>query len=200
MNFDDIQAAWNNDNGGNPPMPDDLSKLKPAGLTLTSIKQRMYHEGIVQAGGIVVIGFYPQIFHLDTAFVAPFYAVYALLVLVCLRYFLAFRALYKRINPVTLNSRDSLYETYYDIRLGIEMYKACSYALSPLAVAIVFFLLFGTHWSSHEMKREIMRYVFLASAIILFVFIIIATEWWVKYYYAAPLKEIKKVLDEFKEK
>ena len=39
---------------------------------------------------------------------------YYLIIVVCF---------YKRLNKTTLNTKDNLYETYFDIRLNMELYK-----------------------------------------------------------------------------
>lgn len=106
-------------------------------------------------------------------------------------------------NNVTLNTKDSLYETYFDIRLNMEIYKTYGFALTPFLVIFVVGLMYFEISKTQEIilnnlqnSHLILLFVLIAFCIL---FMGVALEWWVKYFYGKYAKEIKKVIDELKE-
>ena len=102
-----------------------------------------------------------------------------------------------------LNTKDSLYETYFDIRLNMEIYKTFGFALTPFLVLFLVGLMYFEISKTQEIVLNNLQNSHLIILFVLIAFCIlfmgIALEWWVKYFYGKYAKEIKKVLEELKE-
>jgi hypothetical protein len=48
-----------------------------------------------------------------------------------------------RLSKTTLNTKDSLYETYFDVRLNMELYKTFTFALTPYGNVFIGFALYA---------------------------------------------------------
>jgi hypothetical protein len=59
--------------------------------------------------------------------IAPYYLIYAIMVAISIYYLGKLLFFYNRLNKSTLNTKDSLYETYFDIRLNMELYKTFTF-------------------------------------------------------------------------
>jgi uncharacterized membrane protein len=108
---------------------------------------------------------------------------------------------YRRLGKTTLNTKDSLYETYFDIRLNMELYKTFGFALIPFV--ILFLLGFMYYKIPDFFTKGLDSAPFLVTTFSIVIFTILfmglALEWWVHYFYGKYAKEIRKVLDELKE-
>ena len=205
MNFNDIQSAWKNDpeNGGK--LPDTLDQLKPAGLPLDKIKKNLRNEFVYQILSIIFLGFLPQIYRFDSAFHLSFYVSYAIFVSICAYYLIHLFLFYKRIRNYNLNTKDSLYETYYDIRLNIEMYKTFSFALMPfILIFIALFCISANKGAMVEMVRtgifpQTVLWQMGIGFVISMIFFAAATEWWTHSFYGKYAKEIRSLLDKLRE-
>jgi hypothetical protein len=110
---------------------------------------------------------------------------------------------FKRLNKVSLNAKDSLYETYFDIRLNMELYKTFGFALTPFMVLFIV----GAGYYQWSKSGEIVlsnlhNSHFIGLFVVVAIFILfmgLALEWWVQYFYGKYAKEIRKVIDELKE-
>ena len=110
---------------------------------------------------------------------------------------------YKRMNQTTLNTKDSLYETYTDIRINMELYKTFSFALTPFVVLYVLGSLFYKDPKIFQFIEGNLDTRLVVSVLVTFVFTILfmalAGEYWVHHFYGKYAKEIRKVIDELKE-
>jgi hypothetical protein len=203
MDFKDIQSAWNNDKANDVVVPTNLEKLQSANMPLDKIKKNLKSEFIYQIISIVLIGFLPFMLDFPAKAVAPFYLLFSIFVAVCIYYLMKLYLFYKRLNKITLNTKDSLYETYFDIRLNMELYKTFGFALTP------FLVLFLVGFLYYELsKKSEIRIDNLSDSNLGFLFVIVAMsmllmglalEWWVHYFYGKYAKEIKNVINELKE-
>ncbi|MET0946608.1 MAG: hypothetical protein ABWY22_14465, partial [Flavobacterium sp.] len=123
MDFNDIQNAWKNEQTENVVLPNNLEKIQSAKTPLDKIRKNLKNEFIYQIISIVLIGLAPLLLHFPAKGVILFYLLFSLFVAVCVYYFIKFYFFYKRLNTITLKTKDSLYETYFDIRLNMELYK-----------------------------------------------------------------------------
>lgn len=203
MDFNDIQSAWNNDKPKNVVLPANLEKLKSANLPLDKIRKNLKNEFIYQIISIVIIGLLPFIYDFPANVIAPFYLLFSIFVAVCIYYLVKLYLFYKRLNSISLNTKDSLYETYFDIRLNMELYKTFGFALTPFV--ILFLVGFLYHVLSKKAEIVISNlsnsdlgafFVIVAMSIL---FMGLALEWWVRHFYGKYADEIKKVIDELKE-
>jgi hypothetical protein len=123
MDFNDIQNAWNNEKTENVVVPNNLEKIQSANTPLDQIKKNLKNEFIYQVISIVLIGLVPMVLHFPTKGLILYYLLFSLFVAVCVYYCIKFYFFYKRLNTIALKTKDSLYETYFDIRLNMELYK-----------------------------------------------------------------------------
>lgn len=199
MNFDDIQAAWNQEGNENIQLPTALSDLKGKNSPVKKIRSAMRTELIFQLFGMIVVGFSPQMLGLHSNFQLAFYMTYGFLVIISIYYMIRFYFFYNRLYNYTLNSKDSLYSLYYDIKVNIEMYRSFNYALIPILVIMTSLYLVAKIPLASLMDQShllTLGVIILAiSTIIVYGFL----EFGIKLSYGRYLKEIGSVLDQLKE-
>ncbi|WP_428230926.1 hypothetical protein [Flavobacterium sp.] len=203
MDFNDIQNAWNNEKTDNIVLPDNIEKIQTANTPLDKIRKNLRHELIYQIVAIILIGFVPLICDFEPKIMKTFYLFFSVFVAVCIYYLVKLYLFYKRLNNITLKTKDSLYETYFDVRLNMELYKTFGFALTPFMVLF----LVGFFYMEFSKKANFQIIDFANSQLIsLFLVIIFSIllmgvflEWWVHFMYGKYAKEIKKVIDELKE-
>lgn len=204
MNFNDIQSAWDKDQKGGS-VPDRVEQLKPAGMPLDKIKKNLRNEFIYQVISIIFVAFLPQIHAFNPALNVWFYVTYAIFVAICAYYLVKLFGFYQRIVSYNANTKDSLYETYYDIRLNIEMYKTFSFSLMPFI--LIFIGMFIISVNKGAIVEMIQTGIFPQAIVIQFgvgfvfsmVTLALATEWWVHHFYGKYAKEIRQLLDQLRE-
>lgn len=205
MNFDDIKSAWNSEEEEHVEVPASVAQLKTLQLPIEKLRSNMKMEFYVQLFTLMLIGFLPRYTYFSPVFIIPFYAVYIVSVAISVYYFSKFYLFYKDISSVTLRSRDNLYALYYEARLNIEMYKSYAYTLIPFSLIVL--VMHMVSRKDEKLKtifqftldNQLMALALATLFIIGILFVMIITEWWVKIYYGKYLKQIKIVLDEFKE-
>ena len=200
MDFNDIQSAWNNENTKNVVVPTQLEKVQQANTPLDKIRKNLKNEFIYQIVSIVVVGFAPYLNGFPEQAITPFYLLFSLFVAVSAYYLIKLFIFYKRLNKTALNTKDNLYETYFDIRLNMELYKTFGFALMPFMilflVGVLYFKLPNAATLFTDSTNSIVLFV---SVLFSMLFMGVALEWWVHYYYGKYAKEIRTVLDELKE-
>jgi len=200
MDFNDIQDAWNNEKTENIVLPDNLEKIESANTPLDQIKKNLKKEFIYQVISIILIGLIPIILHFPSKGIILFYLIYSLFTAVCIYYFVRFHLFYKRLNAITLKTKDSLYETYFDIRLNMELYKTFGFALTPfliLYLAGLFYFRISGFISDGFTNYQLVALFFIILFTMLFMGL--SLEWWVHKFYGKYAQEIRKVIDELKE-
>lgn len=203
MDFNDIQNAWNNEKTENVVVPDNLKKIQSANTPLDRIKKNLKKEFIYQILSIVFMGFIPVLYDFSSQILLLFYLLFSLFVGICAYYFTKFYFFYRRLNALTLKTKDSLYETYFDIRLNMELYKTFGFALTPF---MILFLIGFLYIQFSKTPRFVFtefnttQIVGIFSVVIFcMLFMGIALEWWVNSFYGKYAKEIKSVINELKE-
>lgn len=203
MDFNDIQNAWKNEQTENVVLPNNLEKIQSANTPLDKIRKNLKNEFIYQIISIVLIGLIPLSLHFPAKGLVLFYLLFSLFVAVSVYYFIRFYFFYKRLNTITLKTKDSLYETYFDIRLNMELYKTFGFALTPFLILYLIGLFYYEFSKIPGFFAEEFTNYQLAGlfSIVVFsmLFMGIALEWWVHKFYGKHAKEIKKVIDELKE-
>ena len=200
MDFNDIQSAWNNENTKNVVVPTQLEKVQKANTPLDKIKKNLKNELIYQIVAIVVIGLAPFLYGFPEQAIAPFYLLFSLFVAVCAYYLTKLFVFYKRLNKTALNTKDNLYETYFDIRLNMELYKTFTFALTPFVILFLVGVLYFTLPNGATFFTDSTNSITLfLSVLFSMLFMGIASEWWVHFFYGKYAKEIRTVLDELKE-
>lgn len=180
-----------------------LEKLKSANLPLNRIKENLKNEFKYQFISIILVGFVPFSSVFPKSVIGPYYLLYSIAVAVTFYYLIKLHSFYKRLNKVILTTKDSLYETYLDIRLNMELYKTFGFALTPFvvlfSVGVTYYKLSQTgHLLITNLQNE-QLFALASSAIITMLFMGLILEWWVNNFYGKYAKEIRSVLDELKE-
>lgn len=203
MDFNDIQNAWNNEKAENVILPKNLERIQSANTPLDKIKKNLKTEFYYQIVSIIFVGLVPIIIDVPSKVTFFYYLLFSLFVAVCVYYLMKFYFFYKRLSKITLTTKDSLYETYFDIRLNMELYKTFGFALTPFL--ILYLLGFNYYmfpripsFSDHEFSNGQLIGFFL-TVVFVVLFMGISLEWWVHQFYGKYAKEIKKVIDELKE-
>ncbi|MFH6993065.1 hypothetical protein [Flavobacterium sp. FlaQc-48] len=203
MDFNDIQNAWNNEKTENVVLPDNLEKIQSANTPLDKIRKNLKCEFIIQTVCIIIFGFIPFIYDFEPKIAKTYYLFFSIFVAVCIYYFVKLYLFYKRISNITLKTKDSLYETYFDVRLNMELYKTFGFAVTPF---VILFLIgfFYTKFTKNDTVQIIdisdsQLISFFLIIIFSILFMGIFLEWWVQYFYGKYAKEIRKVIDELKE-
>lgn len=199
MNFDDIQATWNQESNDNIQLPTALKDLKGKKSPIKKIRTTMRTELIFQLIGLIVVGFFPQILNLNSSFLLAFYMTYGFMVIISIYYFVRFYFFYNRLYNYTLNSKESLYSLYYDIKINIEIYRSFNYAMIPiLVIMLTLFIvakvpLGALMDQSHLLALGVI--ILAISTLLVYGFI----EFGIKVGYGKYLKEIGSVLDQLRE-
>jgi amino acid transporter len=202
MNLDELQKAWGKEGSDSEPLKLVLEKLKKAHQPLDRIRSNMRKELIYQSIAILIMGFWPIYFKFNQQFSIAYYSIYALLIIVSVYYFLRFYRFFKESHQYTGNSKDNLYELYYEIRLNMEAYKSFSFLLVPFAMIAALLIVFSRRLVKYPDKQlmDASDWIVIPVVLVLMtVFIIWATNWWVEKYYGKHAKQIRNLLDELKE-
>ncbi|SFW66121.1 hypothetical protein [Chitinophaga sancti] len=201
MNFEDIQSAWNKESNDNIPfqLPTALKDLKGKQSPVKKIRNTMRTELIFQLIGLVIVGFFPQILHLSSSFLLAFYMTYGFMIIISLYYFIRFYFFYNRLYNYTLNSKESLFTLYYDIKINIEMYRSFNYSLIPvLVIMLSLFIVAKVPLGSLMDQSHLLTLgiiILAISTLLVYGFM----EFGIKVGYGRYLKEIGAVLDELNE-
>ena len=202
MNFDDMKSAWKSDQGKDIVLPTAIDKIKSAGMPIDKIRKLMLGEFCLQVPAVIAIFFLPSVFKLQPVYYLPYYCLYTVFVLICVYYLLKFYLFYRRLNVGAVNSKDSLYALYYDVKLNIEMYKVFNYTLSPFC--LIYFFMYWSHYFSFKYENlmqgtgnnKMFLTVFIGTSVLSVVLTFIFTDFYIKRYYGKYAAQIKSVLDE----
>lgn len=203
MDFNDIQNAWNNEKPQDIVLPTNLEKIQSANTPLDKIRKNLKNEFVYQIVSMLFIGTIPLICHFNEQVFFLYYLIYSLFLGVCIYYLAKLYFFFKRLNATTLRTKDSLYETYFDIRLNMELYKTFGFSLTPfLVIYLLGFYFYGISKTSNLLSHEFSKgqlFGFFAIVVFTVVSMGVSLEWWVQKFYGKYAKEIKKVIDELKE-
>lgn len=206
MNFDDIKNAWNDDQENEKvQIPASIDQLKSAQLPVEKLRKAMRSEMYVQLLSLLLIGLVPQMIYLNPVFVVPYYSLYIAMLVVSAYYFFKLSVFYKNSGAVTLTTKESLYELYYEGRLSVEMYKSYTYVLCPFGLIMGALLIMshrsGTLTNLYDLAMANEKIALILSSIIVtgVVSVIFFTEYWVRVSYGKYIRQIKSVLNEIKE-
>ncbi|MDD2798373.1 MAG: hypothetical protein PHV20_07235 [Bacteroidales bacterium] len=201
MNFNNLQSEWQNENTENVSIPTTLEKIHSANMPLEKIKKNLKKEFIYQILSIIFIGVFPLLYKLPKTAYAPYYLLFTMFLAVCIYYLVKLYIFFKRLNNYTLNTKDSLYETYFDIRLNMEMYKTFGFALIPFLILYLLGILYNKNpdFVSTNLTNNSLLLAVFGIVAFSFLYMGFAVEWWVNHYYGKYAKEIRNVIDQLKE-
>lgn len=199
MNLDDLKKSWQEQE-----LPSDIvasEKLneKVGCLPLDKIRGNVKKEIWIQVLSIVFIAFTPRLLRIDDTRIGGFYLFYGIFVLITGYYILKMYRFYKTSASLELNSRDSLYDSYYNVKLYIQMYENFCYSLIPFGILL---LLAVSPSSQLDLilggDLHALKYLGIVS-IIMVVLIYFIAKYWIKKLYGQYLKQIEDTLNQFKE-
>ena len=202
MDFNDIQNAWNNEKTQDVVLPTNLEKIQSANTPLDKIRKNLKNEFVYQIISMLFLGTIPLICHFNAQMFFLYYLIYSLFLAVCVYYLVKLYFFYKRLNAATLKTKDSLYETYFDIRLNMELYKTFGFSLTPfLVIYLLGFYFYGISKTSSLLNHEFSNgqlFGFFAIVVFTILSMGVSLEWWVQKFYGKYAKEIKKEIEKLK--
>lgn len=203
MNFDEIKSAWDNESGNEMEIPQSVKLLRKAQHPIEQIRRNMRNEFYSQLAAMVFFGFIPQIFQMNENLYLAFYLLYAVMVAISIYYLAKFYNFFRHTSNIELNTKDSLYELYYELRLNMEMYKSFTFIITPFAIAIMLMASYQSSYVAHNISKfgvSSTTILPLATLLILIMFFIgYGAHWWVNHFYGAYGKVLKALIDEMKE-
>ncbi|MGL4584726.1 MAG: hypothetical protein ACRCVU_17300, partial [Flavobacterium sp.] len=168
-------------------------------LPLEKVRKNVKKEIWVQVLSVILVAFTPQIFRLSESRIGGFYLFYTLFVLLGGYYIFKMYIFYNQSASLTLTSRDSVYESYYSLKLYIQLYESFSYSLIPFCILLLLAVTSSTRLDnilSGDMSSLIEFGV--ASVIMLFL-IYVLVRVWIRKFYGKYLTQIENTLEQFKE-
>ncbi|MTG98961.1 MULTISPECIES: hypothetical protein [Myroides] len=199
MNFDDLKKSWQEQE-----LPTDIVasqelKVKVSRLPLDKIRGNVKKEIWIQIISIVFIVFTPNILDIQNNKIGGFYLFYGIFVLITGYYILKMYRFYRTSASLELNSRDSVYDSYYNVKLYIQMYENFCYSLIPFGILL---LLVASPSSQLDLilggDLHALKYLGIVS-IIMVVLIYFIAKYWIKKLYGQYLLQIEHTLHQFKE-
>ncbi len=206
MNFDDLKSAWEEEENNDKQGPIDLEELKTARMPLEQLRSKIKCEFWAHCVAILFTGLLPQIAGFAAGLLMPFYALFTVYLAICIYYSLKFYSFYKGLSVQSLRTKDSLYETYYGIRLHLEMYKSYTYSLLPFAV--IFALMFIASVNNGQLMTMVLKeqavqkellFAIVTSLMATLLGVMLVTEFWVKKQYGKYADQIRALLDQLNE-
>ncbi len=201
MDFNDLQSAWKNENTEDVILPNHLEKINSANMPLEIIKKNLKNEFVYQILSIVLLVFIPLFMNFPSKGMAIFYLMFSLFVGVCIYYLAKLYRFYLRLGKTTLNTKDSLYETYFEIRLNMELYKTFGFALIPFLILFIFGILYYEipEFFNNGIESTSFLVTTFSIVVLSILYIGFALEWWVHHFYGRYAKEMRAVIDLLKE-
>jgi hypothetical protein len=204
MNFENMKSEWDNEPEKELSIPLDITKLKESQLPIDLVKKMMKKELFAQAGAIFFLGLLPLIS--SPFFLFPniklYYLGFFILLVISSLFILKFYNFYNFLNNFSTDTKDNLYEIYYEIKLNLEAYKTWSYTLTPVLAIMITQIIFNKKVTdSLHISLDFSNNVYILAAVILAssIYMYWSTNWWVEKYYGHHLTKIKGILDELKE-
>ena len=217
MNFEELKSDWEKDSSGAVNVPATTSTLANSKQLIEKFREQLKKDFWGQVIGTLIMGFYPQIFdyvltaimkHSSSIIIFPkefysyYYVQYFIMVIIEIYFIVRFTMFYQYLNYQSINTQESLYEVYYEIKLKIETWRTWCIALIPYYLVLVILSWLSFKVVSGKTINEILNEnVTTLSSIIVIVFIAMfwMTEWTVKHNYTKHITHLKSLLDELKE-
>lgn len=207
MDIDNLQNLWDNDKPQNIQVPANLDQLKSANTPLQKIRKNIKKDFFMQIFALVFVGFIPFVVKnkLAPMIFMTYYLVYVLSIIISIFFIVKLYQFYKKITQANNSTKDNLYETYYNIRLYVELYKSFTYAIMPFGIIYLFLLPIGTKSEKlinifkNAQHQEYYIYGAVSIIAIFMILVWIMTEAHTKMFYVKYAEEIKKTINELNE-
>jgi heme/copper-type cytochrome/quinol oxidase subunit 4 len=205
MDFNNLQSVWDDDQNNQVKIPAQLDKLKSANMPIENIRKNIKRESVIQVVCILILGLVPFFIKLSPIFQLAYYLLFILSLIISIYFFIKLYFFYKRMNNTSAATKDNLYETYFDIKLNIELYKSFTYLIMPFGLFYAVLLPMGSKYDKVvKLLQRINNTELLVVAAVIFIALFMALIWAMteahtKMFYGKYASEIKKVIDELKE-
>lgn len=198
MNFDDLRKSWQRETTKNIDVRKDLIALGRDRLPLDRIRRNARIDIIVQILALLFIGFVPVFSRsVSSSWLEFYYLFYAVLLIVSSYYLINMARFYKRSNRFEMNGKDSLYETYYEVRLYVQMYQSFSFSAIPFILVYGVILAYPEGIATGVNASKIIEVVAFVGLCALMAFPLI--QFGIGRIYGIHLMKIKQRLDQFRE-
>ena len=221
MNFEELKSDWEKDSSGEVNVPATTSTLAKSKQLIEKFREQLKKDFWGQVYGTLIMGFYPQIFDyvlgtimatimkdsnsiiiFPKEFYPYYYVQFFIMVIIEVYFIVRFTKFYQYLNHQSVNTQESLYEVYYEIKLKIETWRTWCISLIPYYLVLVVLSWLSFKMVSDKNISEILNEnVITLSSIIVVVFVAMfwMTEWTIKHNYTKHLTHLKSLLDELKE-
>ncbi len=216
MNFEELKSDWEKEPSGEVNVPARTNTLLNSKQPIEKIRKQLKKDFWGQVIGTLIMGFYPQIFDyvvgafmknattpviFPKEFYAYYYIQYFIMVIIEMYFIVRFTMFYQYLNYKSVNTLESLYEIYYEIKLKIETWRTWCIALTPYYLVLVVL-----SWLSFKTAKGLTITVIMnenitvLSAIIVVVFALMfwMTEATIKHNYSKIISQLKGLLDELR--
>lgn len=198
MNYNDLKKSWQEQAMPNKNIEVNALKDKSSKLPLDKLRKNVYNDMWLQIVSIVLLLFVPQVLEFDASGTSIYYVIYGLFFFIMGYYILKMYQFYKRSNSYHMNSVDALYETYFEVRLYIQIYESYCYSLMPFMFLVLLSSL-GMDVLLNMELQDLLK-LLLFGTVMSIGFVILVAKLWIKYFYGKYLTKIKAALEAFKEK
>jgi hypothetical protein len=210
MNIDDLKGAWGKDEPSGMHLPNNTAVLGKTTSLVDKVRRKMKSEFIATLVAYVLLIAY--VIFMRNEFNGTQQAVFFLnaisillftILLLNGYFFSRFYIFYEKISRYDLGMRESIRKICYELELNVEIYKAYSIAIMPLAVLITFTLVGGKDIYDHLQHMLATSMLTSGTMIWTFLTILIAflVTWFfvnlhVKLQYGKYLAELKQIGDD----
>jgi uncharacterized membrane protein len=217
MNFEELKSDWEKEPSGEVNVPATTNTFLKSKQPIEKIREQLKKDFWGQVIGTLIMGFYPQIFDnvvdafmknapspviFPKEFYAYYYVQYFIMVIIEVYFIVRFTMFYQYLNYKSVNTLESLYEIYYEIKLKIETWRTWCIALIPyyLVLVVLSWLSFKVV-DNVSINKVLNENVTVLSVIVVVVFGVMfwLTEWTIKHNYSKIMSQLKGLLDELKE-
>jgi hypothetical protein len=206
MNFDELKSDWNNEPVKEVKIPENMERFGKSTLPIEQVKKMMKKELLIQLGGLIIFGFLPLVFKFpDYHFTTIsgntlFYLLYGFMFFISILYIYKFYKFYIYMDNYNVNTKDGLYEVYYELKLNLEAYKTWSYSITPILIVLILQICQATKMAINPNGNPFENiYVIGLIVIVSTLYMYWATEWWIAKFYKAHLSRLKSILYDLNE-
>lgn len=201
MNFDHLKSAWDEERADDVQVPDAIDKLQKARHPLVQLKTTMRKELTMQVGSLGIFVFFPFLLRMHSSLYLVYYLGFMVIAIISVYYLLAFSRFYKEVDALDLASKDQLLKIYFDLQLNMERYRSWAFLLTPFLMFTIGLSVYSELIANETLPaltgmRVLFTFVLCFASL---VFMIVATNWWLKHYYGKYVDQLKAVLDSLKE-
>jgi hypothetical protein len=202
MNFDNLKKSWDEEKSENLEIPSAINQLRKSTHPLEIIRQNMKKEFYTQIAAILFLALAPQLTGIKPSLYLIYYTSYAVLVIISAYYLYGFFKFYNQMDLHSLNTKDSLWKIYYEVRLNMERYQSFGFLLLPFLM--VWMGVYG--YSIFIEKGMALNDISTKLQIIIIVLVLITTAitisaivLWTRKIYGKYADELKEILTEMNE-